>query len=319
MFIQSISSTKEWNAAASYECESHPHRPTCIFGDISHFFTPAIRVKLDDFRNGSMLESKLMPMVISGVAVQTILGWVALKLWYVMLCCDRLYVVSSIQFTISSFANIIHPQAAAGWAELVVVLFLTLFDIKLRQNILLMFQVKLMLSSRYIKHMFVCYVYVMCCYVMVLPFSQDWSVQKAWQPLWSRRQHCTTAHSRDSVHCIQHYGVAGWRRCNELCTFSVLGRTARQTSGTIDNPRVHGRISTRCVRVTSSNVWLDGRGCKPRQLWLACAATKTMGCVACLFWLVFVLVVLCLFLDIVSPMNVCLDYWSFVEIFFCLI
>ena len=100
-----------------------------------------------------------------------------------MLCCDRLYVVSSIQFAISSFANIIHPQAAAGWAELVVVLFLTLFDIKLRQNILLMFQVKLMLSSRYIKHMFVCYVYVMCCYVMVLPFSQDWSVQKAWQPL----------------------------------------------------------------------------------------------------------------------------------------
>ena len=74
MFIQSISSTKEWNAAASYECESHPHRPTCIFQNISHFFTPAIRVKLDDFRNGSMLESKLMPMVISGVAVQTILG-----------------------------------------------------------------------------------------------------------------------------------------------------------------------------------------------------------------------------------------------------
>lgn len=68
--MRSCELVKEWNADASHECIVHPHPPACMFGDISQFFVPAIQVKLDEFRSKGQLETKLMPLVSSGVAVQ---------------------------------------------------------------------------------------------------------------------------------------------------------------------------------------------------------------------------------------------------------
>ena len=84
IFIQAHLS-KEWDTAASFECESHPHPPTCLFGDLAQFFVPSIQASLDEFRSKNLLTTKLMELVTAGVAVQTCLTLLTQS--HVMLCC----------------------------------------------------------------------------------------------------------------------------------------------------------------------------------------------------------------------------------------
>ena len=62
---------EEWDAAAHSELLKHPFPPSCCFQDIAQFFVPPVQVQLDEFRNGNMLQTKLMELVASGVAIQT--------------------------------------------------------------------------------------------------------------------------------------------------------------------------------------------------------------------------------------------------------
>ena len=80
---------EEWDAAASFECESHPHPPTCLFGDLAQFFVPSIQANLEEFRSKNLLTTKLMELVVAGVAIQTCLSLLTQShviLCYVLFC-----------------------------------------------------------------------------------------------------------------------------------------------------------------------------------------------------------------------------------------
>lgn len=64
------SCNQEWDASKRRELIHHPSSPTCLFGDIAQFFTPAVQAILPQLHQGDMFQTKLMPLVASGKAVQ---------------------------------------------------------------------------------------------------------------------------------------------------------------------------------------------------------------------------------------------------------
>ena len=67
---QKAKTCKEWSSSKRRELSHHPSSPTCMFGDIAQFFVPAIQAILPDLHKGDLLQTKLMPLVASGKAVQ---------------------------------------------------------------------------------------------------------------------------------------------------------------------------------------------------------------------------------------------------------
>ena len=61
----------EWLGASQNELAAHPHEPDHIFADISDFWHPSVRSRLNDILDNHMVESVLMPLIHKGKATVT--------------------------------------------------------------------------------------------------------------------------------------------------------------------------------------------------------------------------------------------------------
>lgn len=68
-----VTHNEEWDPSKRRELLAHPTPPSCLFTDIGDFFVPAIKAILPQLRSGNLIETKLMPLVMSDKAVQTFL------------------------------------------------------------------------------------------------------------------------------------------------------------------------------------------------------------------------------------------------------
>jgi hypothetical protein len=59
----------EWYSNSQEELLHHPHPPDHVFGDINGFWKPSVRCRLQSFITLGLVETLLVPLVLSGKAV----------------------------------------------------------------------------------------------------------------------------------------------------------------------------------------------------------------------------------------------------------
>ena len=67
----SLDQFKEWDGAARFELQHHPHPPTCMFADISGFLNPSVAYILKDLQSTDRLMSDLKPLIESNKGIRT--------------------------------------------------------------------------------------------------------------------------------------------------------------------------------------------------------------------------------------------------------